>query len=352
VKAAIAVGMTTGPEWPQTVEFVREAERLGVDQAWSAEAWGSDAVTPLAYLAAVTDSILLGTGIMQISSRTPTMTAQTALTLAALSGGRFMLGLGASGPQVVEGLHGQPFAHPLGRMRETIGIIRLAMSGEKVAFAGRHFQLPLPGGEGKALRLAVGPDSTIPIWLATLSPKMLELTGELADGWLGTSFVPEGAEEASIRHLRAGAERAGRSLRDVDLAQGGDVAFGDDVGRLVAERKPGLAFALGGMGSPTTNFYNDAYSRQGWAEEADEVRRLWVSGDRKGAVAAVPDEMVLQTTLIGTRDMVRDRMRVIRDVGISTLRLYPAGSTLDERLATLGQALDLLREIDGEPDRK
>jgi len=349
VKAAVAVGMNTGEDWSQTVDFVREAERLGVDQVWSAEAWGSDAVSPLAYLAAVTDSIMLGTGIMQISSRTPAMTAQTALTMAALSRGRFMLGLGASGPQVVEGLHGESFDHPLGRMRETIAIIRLAMSGEKVSFAGRHFQLPLPGGEGKALRLAVGPDATIPIWLATLSPRMLELTGEVADGWLGTSFVPEGAEEASIRHLRVGAERAGRSLADLDLAQGGDVAFGDDVDRLVAERKPGLAFSLGGMGSPTTNFYNDAYARQGWTDTADEVRRLWVSGDRKAAVEAVPDEMVLQTTLVGTRDMVRDRMRLVREVGITTLRLYPAGSTLDERLATLGQALDVLREVDEEP---
>jgi F420-dependent oxidoreductase-like protein len=348
VKTAVSIGMTIGTDWAETVDYVREAERLGVDQAWSAEAWGSDAVTPLAYLAAVTDTISLGSGIMQISARAPVTTAQTALTLAALSGGRFLLGLGVSGPQVVEGLHGRPFGDPLGRMRETIEIVRLATSGEKVAFAGRHHQLPLPGGQGKALRLSVGP-ATIPIWLATLSPMMLELTGETADGWLGTSFVPEGAEEASIRHIRAGAARAVRSLDDIDLSQTGDVAFGDDVERLVAVRKPGLAFALGAMGSATTNFYNDAYSRQGWADAAAEVRRLWVAGDRAGAAAAVPEEMVLQSTLLGTPHMVRDRVRVIHDVGITTLRLHPAGSTLDERLATLGQALELVREVDAEP---
>jgi F420-dependent oxidoreductase-like protein len=350
VKVAISIGVPGGggPPWRQAVDYVREAERLGVDQVWSAEAWGSDAVTPLAYLAAVTDTILLGSGIMQITARTPVTTAQTAMTLATVSDNRFLLGLGVSGPQVVEGLHGQRFDHPLGRLRETIEIIRLAMSGERIVHHGRHFELPLPGGEGKALRLGIGTEATIPLWLATLSPKMLELTGELADGWLGTSFVPEGAEEASIRHIRAGAERAGRTLADVELAQGGDVAFSDELDELIAERKKGLAFSLGGMGSATTNFYNDAYSRQGWAEVATTVRDLWVAGRRDEAVAAVPDEMVLQTTLLGTSDMVRDRIRAARAVGIDVLRVYPAGHTLDERIDTLARTVELVREVSAE----
>jgi F420-dependent oxidoreductase-like protein len=340
VRTAIALA-AEGGDWPGLVDFVVEAERLGVDVCWVAEAWGCDAPTPLAYLAAKTDRLLLGSGIMQVGVRTPAMTAMTAMTLARISGGRFLLGLGSSGPQVMEGLHGVPFAHPLGRMRETIEIIRSVFAGEKVTYEGRHFQLPLPGGEGKPLRLSQPPNTEIPIYLATLSPKMLELTGEVADGWLGTSFVPEAAD-TSLAYISAGAARAGRTLTDVDVSQGAEVAFGDDVDAMVAARKPGLAFSLGGMGSATTNFYNDAYARQGFADAAVEVQSLWVAGRREDAAAAVPDAMVLATTLIGTDDMVRDRLKVWRDAGVTTIRLYPAGRTVDERLATLGRALDLL----------
>jgi alkanesulfonate monooxygenase SsuD/methylene tetrahydromethanopterin reductase-like flavin-dependent oxidoreductase (luciferase family) len=232
-------------------------------------------------------------------------------------------------------------------MRETIEIVRLALQGERLTFPGQRFQLPRPGGEGKALRLALAPNPGIPIYLATLSPRMLELTGEVADGWLGTSFIPEGAG-AFLGPLATGAARAGRTLADLDLCQGGDVAFGDDVDGLVAERKSRLAFSLGGMGSATTNFYNDAYRRQGWAEAASLVQRLWVEGRRQDAAAAVPDEMVLKTTLIGTEAMVRDRIRAWRDAGITTLRVYPAGATLDERLATLGRAIDVVTAVSRE----
>jgi F420-dependent oxidoreductase-like protein len=348
MRTAVAIG-GVDRHWDATVDFVREAEQLGVDVAWSAEAWGSDAATPLAYLAAVTERIELGSGIFQISARSAAMTAQTALTLHAISGGRFLLGLGASGPQVVEGLHGQPFDHPLGRMRETIEVIRIAATGERIAYQGRHIRLPRPGGEGKALRLAVPPVPDLRIYLASLSPKMLELTGELADGWLGTSFVPERGD-AFYQHLDRGLARAGRRRSDLDVSQGGEVAFGDDVDAMVATRKRGLAFSLGGMGSATTNFYNDAYSRQGFAEAAAEVQSLWVQGRHEDAVAAVPTEMVLATTMIGTESMVRDRMRAWRDAGITTLRLYPAGSTLEERLDTLGRALDLLHDLDRDPE--
>jgi len=345
VRIAISLG---GRDWDEVATYVREAERLGVAVAWSAEAWGSDAVTPLAWLAAKTDTILLGAGIMQISARAAVMTAQTALTLSELSGNRFLLGLGVSGPQVVEGLHNQGFRRPVERMRETVDVIRLALSGERLSYEGRHIRLPLPDGEGKALRLALRPNPSVPIYIASLSPKMLELTGEVADGWLGTSFVPEGAE-AFLAHLRTGAERAGRSLDDIDVSQGGDVAFSDDVERLVAERKPRLAFSLGGMGSATTNFYNNAYSRQGWAEVADEVRRLWVDGRRDEAAAAVPDEMVFATTLIGTEEMVRERMRAWREAGVTTLRLYPDGETVTERIATLSRAMDIAAGLERLP---
>ena len=342
----VAITATAQGAWEETVDYVVEAERLGAEVCWSAEAWGSDAATPLAFLAARTERMKFGTGIMQVGVRSPVMTAQTAMTLARISGGRFLLGLGASGPQVMEGLHGVRFDHPLGRMRETIEIIRLAFAGERISYRGRHYELPLPGGQGKALRLSLPADDSIPIYLATLSPTMLRFTGEVADGWLGTSFVAEAAKTGFLDHLAAGAEKVGRTLADLDLSQGAEVAFGDDLDAMVARRKPGLAFSLGGMGSATTNFYNDAYSRQGWAEAADEVRRLWVEGRRDEAAARVPDEMVLATTLIGTEDMVRDRLTAWQDAGITTIRLYPAGAALDERLATLGRAIELVRELE------
>lgn len=345
MRVAIGAGAPQNPEqWQRSVAFVQEAEKLGAGICFSAEAWGTDAVTPLAYLAGATERIRLASGIMQISSRTPAMTAMTAMTLAAVSGNRFVLGLGASGPQVVEGLHGQPFDHPLGRMRETIEIIRRAWAGDRVAYTGRHFELPRAGGEGKPIRLSQEPNPDIPIYLATLSPKMLELTGELAQGWVGTSFVPEHAG-VQVERIARGAERAGRSLDDVDLCAGGEVAFTDDVEGAVRSRKRGLAFTLGAMGSPRTNFYNDAFQRQGYREAAETVRALWVDGRREEAADAVPDELVLLTTMVGTEDMVRERIRAFRKAGITTLRVNPAGRTTDERLITLARAIELAEEV-------
>jgi F420-dependent oxidoreductase-like protein len=342
-----AEGALSPEAWQTMADSVREAERLGVSYCWSAEAWGSDAVSPIAYLAGRTQRIMLGTGVMQVFNRTPASVAMTALSLAALTGNRFVLGLGASGPGVVEGLHGARFARPLTRLSETIDIVRLAFAGERIAYDGKVFTLPLPGSQGKALRLAFPPNENIPIYLATMSPKALVVTGEKADGWLGTAFVPEGAS-AYLNHLEQGAERAGRTLSSLDLQEGGEVAFGDDVEEMVAERKKGLAFTLGGMGTETTNFYNDAYSRQGYSDVAKTVQDLWLSRRREAAAEAVPDELVLRTALIGTEDMVRDRIRAIRRAGITTLRLYPAGSSLDERVETLGRAMDLVREVNSE----
>ncbi|MER5667873.1 LLM class flavin-dependent oxidoreductase [Streptomyces mirabilis] len=344
----------SGGSWPETVDFVIEAEKLGLDICWVAEAWGSEAPSPLGYLAARTERMLLGSGIIQLATRTPMAIARAAITLSQISQGRFLLGLGPSGPQVIEGLHGVPFDRPLSRMRETVEIVRQAAAGEKVLHAGREFQIPLPGGDAKPMRLSMRAEHDIPIYLATLSPKMLRLTGEIADGWLGTSFVPEGAKEAYFDHLDAGLTASGRSRADFDICQGAEVAFAKDEDALrtmVAGRKKELAFSLGGMGSASTNFYNNAYSRQGWADVAAEVRERWQAGDRDGAAELVTDEMVLGTTLIGTEDMVRDRLRVWRDAGVDTVRFYPAGETLDARLTTLGRALDLVRAMEREPGR-
>ncbi|GAA5705741.1 F420-dependent methylene-tetrahydromethanopterin reductase [Streptomyces avermitilis] len=339
----------SGGTWRETVDYVTEAEKLGLDICWVAEAWGSEAPSPLGYLAARTQRMLLGSGIIQLGTRTPMAIARAAITLSNISEGRFLLGLGPSGPQVIEGLHGVPFARPLARMRETVEILRCAATGEKVSYAGREFTLPLPGGEARPMRLSMRAEHDIPVYLATLSPKMLELTGRIADGWLGTSFVPEGAKEAYFDHLDKGLAAAGRTRADLDICQGAEVAFAADEEALrvmIAGRKKELAFSLGGMGSAGTNFYNQAYSRQGWAAIAAEVGERWQAGDRAAAAALITDEMVLATTLIGTEDMVRERLRVWRNAGVDTVRLYPAGDTLDARLTTLGRALDLVRATD------
>jgi F420-dependent oxidoreductase-like protein len=335
----------SGENWPEVAEFACEAEKLGLDICWVAEAWGADAPSVLGYLAARTATMLLGSGVLQVGTRSPVTIAQTAMTLAQLMGGRFLLGLGVSGPQIMEGLHGVGFAHPLARMRETVQIVRSVFAGEKVRFTGTQYRIPWPGGEGRPMRVSLPPVS-VPVYLATLSPKMLELTGEIADGWLGTSFIPEGAD-AYFTHLDAGLARAGRTRADLDICQGAEINFVDEAGlsEVVASRRKELAFSLGGMGSATRNFYNDAYSRQGWAEVAAQVRERWQAGDRDGAAGLVTDEMVLATTLIGTEEMVRDRLKIWRDTGVDTVRLYPAGDTLAVRLENLGRAIDLIHAL-------
>lgn len=347
MRTAIGIGAADSAgsreDFERRVHFVQAAERLGVDDVWSAEAWGQDAIAPLAWVGAKTERIRLGTGIMQISARAPSMTAMTALTMAGISGDRFVLGLGASGPQVVEGLHGWRFQAPLTRMRETVEIVRLAFAGEKLEYHGRYHEMPLPDGEGKALRLAQAGNPNIPIYLATLAPRALELTGEIADGWLGTSFTPEGAE-AHLAHLRRGAERAGRNLSDLDIQVGGTVGFGD-ADALAEPLKQGMAFTLGAMGSARTNFYNEAFQRAGWGDTAENVKRLWKSGAREEAVRQVPTEMVLQANLLGDEDAVRERIRAYRDVGVTTLRLTPLGADDDARLETLERVLGLVREV-------
>ncbi len=338
MRTATTIEASAGRE---AVEFAVEAERLGLDVCWVAEAWGADAPSPLGYLAARTGTMLLGSGVIQVGTRSPVTIAQTAMTLAHLSGGRFLLGLGVSGPQVMEGLHGIPFGRPLTRMRETVEIVRAVCAGQKVSYAGSHYQIPLPGA--RPMRVSL-PPVAVPVYLASLAPKMLALTGEIADGWLGTSFVPEGAG-AYFSHLDAGLARAGRTRADLDVCQGAEISLVDeaDLAATVAGRKKELAFSLGGMGSATSNFYNDAYSRQGWAEVAARVRERWQAGDRDGAAGLVTDEMVLATTLIGTEDMVRARLRTWREAGVDTVRLYPAGDTLAARLDNLGRGIDLVR---------
>ena len=343
MQTAISIGSAyyNGEDWDQLVDYTMRADRLGVDQAWSAEAWGMDAIVPLAYLAAKTERIKMGTGILQISARVPSMIAMTAQSLDTVSKGRFILGLGVSGPQVVEGLHGAAFAKPLSRLRECVEILRIALGGEKLAYEGDHYLLPRPGGEGKAIRLSQPPRPKLPIYLATLGPKSLEMTGELADGWLGTCFLPEHSD-VFLDNLRTGADKAGRSMQEIDIEAGGYFEVSDDVERLIEKCRPGLAFTLGAMGSAKTNFYNDAFCRAGFEDAAKEVQSLWIAGKRDEAVKRVPEELVLMANLIGTEDMVKQRLQAFSDAGVTTLRLNTGGNTWPERADALETALDLI----------
>ena len=229
-------------------------------------------------------------------------------------------------------------------MRETIEIVKLAFRGEKLAYQGVYHKLPLPGGEGKALRLSQPGNDRIPIYLATLGPKALEYTGEVADGWLGTSFTPEQAK-AHLDYIRKGIQTAGRSISDIDIQAGGVVAFGSIEPHLQG-LKQGLAFSLGAMGSAKTNFYNDAYKRGGYDAIAREIQALWVSGKRQEAVVKVPDDMVLQTNLLGDEAEIKNRLLAYRNAGVTTLRLTPAGENVTERLDTLGRTIELIKKLD------
>jgi F420-dependent oxidoreductase-like protein len=346
MKVAIGIGSAyyNGDDWNELVDYTVAADTMGVDYVWSAEAWGMDAVVPLAYLAAKTQHIKLGTGIMQISSRVPPMIAMTAQSLRTVSNNRFVLGLGVSGPQVVEGLHGASFAKPLSRLRECVDIIKLGLASERIAYEGKHYVLPRPGGEGKPIRLSQPPQADLPIYLATLGPKAMEMTGELANGWLGTSFMPEQAD-IFLEPLLRGLAKSGRTLADIVVQVGGSLEIDDDVERLIEARRPAMAFTLGGMGSAKTNFYNDAFKRAGYAEAAEEVQALWVSGDKEAAIRAVPDEMVLKTNLIGTREMIVERIKAYADAGVTTLRISTSGRNWRERTETLAEATDLIHSI-------
>ncbi|MBR15868.1 MAG: F420-dependent methylene-tetrahydromethanopterin reductase [Gammaproteobacteria bacterium] len=341
MKISISIGSAyyNGEDWDDLVDYTQEADKLGVDQAWSAEAWGMDAIVPLAYLAAKTEKIKLGTGILQISSRVPSMMAMTAQSLDTVSKGRFILGLGVSGPQVVEGLHGASFAKPLSRLRECVEILRIALAGEKIAFEGEHYLLPRPGGEGKAIRLSQPPRPELPIYLATLGPKSLQMTGELANGWLGTCFLPEHAS-VFLDDLSTGTKKAGRSLNDIDIQAGGYFEISDDVDGLINKLRPGMAFTLGAMGSAKTNFYNDAYCRAGYEDVAKEVQSLWVAGNRDEAIRQVPDELITMSNFIGTQSMVEERLDAFKAAGVNTLRISTGGSTWKERTAALEEAMD------------
>jgi F420-dependent oxidoreductase-like protein len=326
------------------IAIVREAERAGYDSVWSAEAYGSDAATVLAWLAAQTETIKLGSAIFQIPGRSPALTAMTAATIDQLSGGRMLLGIGSSGPQVAEGWHGQRFARQIQRTREYIEVVRLALARERVEYHGETLELPLPDGPGKALKLTIGPvQERIRIFLAAIGPRNTALAGEIADGWLPFMFSPEHVDELSAP-LREGAEQAGRSLDEVEIVPSVNAYVGDDREQARDLMRPILALYVGGMGSREKNFYNALVQRYGFEEAAREVQDLYLEGKREAAAAALPDALIDQVSLCGPRDEVRDRLRAYRESGVGTLLVTPMAFSREERIEQLRVLAELAEE--------
>jgi F420-dependent oxidoreductase-like protein len=321
------------------LELAVEADKLGYSVCWAAEAYGSDAATVLAWVGARTERIGLGSAVFQVPARTPTLTAMTAATLDTLSGGRFRLGLGISGPQVSEGWHGVRFDRPLERTREYVEIVRLALARKEVAYTGEHWTLPLPGGEGKALRLTVRrARETIPLYLATVGPRNTRLAGEIADGWLGVFFAPEHAA-ASLDSLREGRRAAGHAgtdpLAGFDVAPSVPVSVSDDLDTAADRIRRYAALYIGGMGSRQHNFYHAQATRMGFGPAADQVQDLFLGGNPLEAARAVPRDFIDATSLIGPAQRIADRMHAYAEAGVTTLSVVPYADTPQQRLEVL-----------------
>ncbi len=336
------MGYVVGDAAHGHVELACEADRLGFSVAWAAEAYGSDSPSVLGYVAAMTRRIDIGAGVMQIPARTPAMTAMTAATLDLLSGGRFRLGLGVSGPQVSEGWHGVRFEAPLARTREYVEIVRQALERKTVRHGGRYFTLPLPDGPGKALKLNVhSVREHVPVYLAAVGPQNLEVAGEIADGWLAIFFSPEYAGEA-LAHVNAGRVRGRRLDRPFDVAATVPVSIDADVATAAEPIRGYAALYLGGMGSREQNFYNQLAARMGFEAEARRVQELFLDKRNREAMAAVPLDFIDQTSLIGPYSRIVERMHAFATAGVTTLNVSCPQPTLDSRVATLRRVAEAL----------
>ncbi len=321
--------------------IVQEAERLGYDSVWAAEAYGSDTATVLGWLAGQTSKIRLGAGIFQMPGRSPAMTAMTAATIDQLSNGRMICGIGSSGPQVAEGWHGQRFAKQLQRTREYVAVVRMALARERVNFHGETLELPLPDGPGKPLKLTISPvQERIPIYLAAIGPKNTTLAGEIADGWIPTLFSPEHVSELRPL-LQEGADRSGKSLDDFDIAPTVSLCITDDLEAARNTMRPFIALYVGGMGSRKQNFYNQLVCRYGYEAQAKSSRiSIWKASARRRWPPS-PTRLIDTVSLCGPKDVMRERLAIYRDAGVGTLGVTPTAFTADERL----QQLRLLAEL-------
>jgi F420-dependent oxidoreductase-like protein len=332
-------GLWGGAE--EQLAAVRAAEELGYDSVWTAEAYGSDAATVLAWLAGQTTTIKLGAGIFQMPARSPAMTAMTAATIDQLSGGRMILGLGSSGPQVSEGWHGQRFGKQLQRTREYFDVVRMALARERVVYHGKTLQLPLADGPGKPLKLTIAPvQQQIPIYLAAIGPRNTALAGEIADGWLPTFFSPEHVGLFRKR-LEEGAARTGRTLDDFEIAPQVSVHINNDIEAARNFMRPAIALYVGGMGSREQNFYNALICEYGFEEAAAEIQALYLDGKREEAYRAVPDGLVDLVSLVGPPEMVAERLAAYREAGVGTLLASPLAATREQQF----EQLRLLAEL-------
>jgi len=351
MRIGIGLGTVTGGRrLSELGSELADYEKAGAEVIFVPELYGLDAVSRLGYLAARTSTAHLASGILQLYTRTPTMLAMTAAGLDAVSDGRFELGIGTSGPQVIEGFHGVPFDAPIGTTRETIEICRRVWRREPLEFSGRRFTVPLPPdqgtGLGKPLKMIDHPvRDRIPITIAAIGPRNVELTAELAEGWQPPFFLPEKVGEVWGESLRAGTARRDPALGPLDVHAGMSLAIGDDVHYLHDRERPGRALYIGGMGAREANFYNNLATWYGYGAEAQVIQDLYLAGKKKEAEAAVPEDLLVKTALIGTEGHVRDRLRALADCGVGTLTVRPlAGGHADrvrlvERLRSLIDAL-------------
>ena len=344
MRLAVNLGYWGAGNDADNLELAREADRLGYACVWAAEAYGSDAATVLAWVAAQTTRIDVGSAVFQIPGRSPANTAMTAATLDTLSGGRFRLGLGVSGPQVSEGWHGVRFDMPLARTREYVEIVRLALSRRTVSYDGQFWTLPLPDGPGKALKLTVHPArEQLPVYLAAIGPKNLELAGEIADGWLAIFFSPAHANEM-LGHVGAGRARAGRTLEGFDVVPTVPVVVGDDAKACANPVRGYAALYVGGMGSKDANFYNRLAVRMGFGEAAAAVQEHFLAGRHREAAAAVPFDFLDATSLLGPKERIAERLHAFAEAGVTTLSVASHVGDRTGRLDTLrivAEALDL-----------
>lgn len=342
----IGIALNYSGGFHEAVDRVVELKKAGIEVAVVAEAYSFDAISQLGYLAAKTRTVELASGVLPLYIRTPSLLAMTAAGLDYVSDGRFRLGIGTSGPQVIEGFHGVPFDAPIGRTREIVEICRMVWRRERVQYAGRHYQLPLPPdrgtGLGKPLHLINHPvRERIPISIAALGPKNVELTAEIAEGWQPVFYLPDKAGSIWGEALAAGAAKRDPALGPLDVMVHASLAIGDDVDQRLAWVKPQLALYIGGMGAKGRNFYHNLATRYGFGEVADRIQELYLSGRKQQAIDLVPDELVRGMSLVGPRGYVAERMAAFAESGVTTLLLSPLAADRDEALGFVEQALQL-----------
>ncbi|MBK0868671.1 MULTISPECIES: LLM class F420-dependent oxidoreductase [unclassified Saccharopolyspora] len=334
----------------ETVDELATYEKAGLDIVYVAEAYSFDAVSQMGFIAARTERLEIASGILQIYTRTPTATAMTAAGMDFVSDGRFTLGIGASGPQVIEGFHGVPYQAPLGRTRELVDICRQVWRRERVQHDGKHFQIPLPEGQGtglgKPLKLINHPvRENIPIMIAAIGPKNVAMVAEIAEAWEPIFYVPEKAADVWGESLAAGKAKRDPQLGELDVVAQAPLAIGEDVASLADSIRPMLALYIGGMGAKGKNFYNDLARRYGYEAEAAEIQDLYLDGKKDEAAAKVPDELISQTTLIGSEGHVRERLAAYKQAGVSTLNVTPLAGTFEERTKLIEKVRELSDEV-------